>query len=135
MVATNRADHPASPGCHTATCEDQHLTLVKHGFPAIPVGQNSLKRISGRVTRISRQDSLARLFLIPGSLIVFNETGQHGDRSGYRVRFQIVDWPDGMPRDIGITLSWGGSRDFSGYGAVAASRQLASRCGANGLVK
>jgi hypothetical protein len=26
---------------------------------------------------------------------------------GYRLRFQIVDWPGGMPGDIGITLSWG----------------------------
>ncbi len=28
-----------------------------------------------------------------------------------------------------------GTRDLSGYGSMAASRQLASRCGANGLVK
>jgi hypothetical protein len=26
---------------------------------------------------------------------------------GYRLRFQIVDWPGGMPGDIGITLVWG----------------------------
>ena len=26
---------------------------------------------------------------------------------GYRLRFQIVDWPEGMPGDIGVTLSWG----------------------------
>jgi len=26
---------------------------------------------------------------------------------GYRLRFQIVDWPGGMPGDIGITLTWG----------------------------
>jgi hypothetical protein len=25
---------------------------------------------------------------------------------GYKLRFQIVDWPDGMPGDIGITLKW-----------------------------
>lgn len=25
---------------------------------------------------------------------------------GYRLRFQIVDFPGGMPGDIGITLSW-----------------------------
>jgi hypothetical protein len=27
---------------------------------------------------------------------------------GYRVKFQIADWPDGMPGDISITLSWAG---------------------------
>ncbi len=25
---------------------------------------------------------------------------------GYRLRFQIVDWPGGMPGDIGVTLTW-----------------------------
>ena len=25
---------------------------------------------------------------------------------GYRLRFQIVDFPDGMPGDVGITLKW-----------------------------
>jgi hypothetical protein len=25
---------------------------------------------------------------------------------GYKLRFQIVDWPDGMPGDVGITLKW-----------------------------
>jgi hypothetical protein len=27
---------------------------------------------------------------------------------GYRIKFQIVDCPGGMPGDIGISLSWGG---------------------------
>jgi uncharacterized protein (DUF1778 family) len=26
---------------------------------------------------------------------------------GYKLRFQIVDFPGGMPGDVGITLSWG----------------------------
>ncbi len=26
---------------------------------------------------------------------------------GYKLRFQIVDWPGGMPGDIGMTLKWG----------------------------
>jgi hypothetical protein len=26
---------------------------------------------------------------------------------GFRLKCQIVDWPGGMPGDIGITLSWG----------------------------
>jgi hypothetical protein len=25
---------------------------------------------------------------------------------GYRIKYQIIDWPNGMPGDIGITLSW-----------------------------
>jgi hypothetical protein len=26
---------------------------------------------------------------------------------GYRIKYQIADWPNGMPGDISITLSWG----------------------------
>ena len=26
---------------------------------------------------------------------------------GYRVKFQVVDWPGGKPGDIGVTLTWG----------------------------
>ena len=26
---------------------------------------------------------------------------------GYKIKFQIVDFPDGMPGDVGITLNWG----------------------------
>ena len=26
---------------------------------------------------------------------------------GYRIRYQIIDFPGGVPGDIGITLSWG----------------------------
>jgi len=26
---------------------------------------------------------------------------------GYKIKFQIIDWPGGMPGDIGITLAWG----------------------------
>lgn len=25
---------------------------------------------------------------------------------GYKIRFQIIDWPGGMPGDVGITLKW-----------------------------
>jgi hypothetical protein len=25
---------------------------------------------------------------------------------GYKLRFQIIDWPDGLPGDVGITLKW-----------------------------
>jgi hypothetical protein len=32
---------------------------------------------------------------------------QHLKARGYRLKCQIVDFPGGMPGDIGITLSWG----------------------------
>lgn len=33
---------------------------------------------------------------------------KHLKPRGYRVRFQIVDFPGGMPGDVGMTLAWGG---------------------------
>jgi hypothetical protein len=31
---------------------------------------------------------------------------QHLKPRGYKLRFQIVDFPGGMPGDVGVTLSW-----------------------------
>jgi hypothetical protein len=28
-------------------------------------------------------------------------------KRGYRLKYQIADWPNGMPGDISITLAWG----------------------------
>jgi hypothetical protein len=28
------------------------------------------------------------------------------DKRGYKIRYDIVDYPGGMPGDVGITLSW-----------------------------
>jgi hypothetical protein len=28
---------------------------------------------------------------------------------GYKIRFEIVDWPNGLPGDVGVTLSWAGA--------------------------
>jgi hypothetical protein len=32
---------------------------------------------------------------------------KHLQPRGYRIKFQIVSFPNGMPGDIGVTLSWG----------------------------
>ena len=33
---------------------------------------------------------------------------KHLQPKGYKLRFQIIDFPQGMPGDVGITLSWTG---------------------------
>ena len=43
---------------------------------------------------------------LPKELLEFWQ--KHLKPRGYRVRFQIVDFPGGMPGDIGVTLAWGG---------------------------
>jgi hypothetical protein len=42
---------------------------------------------------------------LPRELYLFWE--RHLKPRGYRLRCQIVDWPGGMPGDIGMTLVWG----------------------------
>jgi hypothetical protein len=32
---------------------------------------------------------------------------RHLRERGYKLRFQIIDFPGGMPGDVGVTLSWG----------------------------
>jgi len=43
---------------------------------------------------------------LPKELLEFWQ--KHLKPRGYRVRFQIVDFPGGMPGDIGVTLAWSG---------------------------
>ena len=26
---------------------------------------------------------------------------------GYKIKFEIIDWPGGLPGDVGVTLVWG----------------------------
>ena len=33
---------------------------------------------------------------------------KHLRSRGYRIKFQIVDFPGGMPGDVGVSLAWGG---------------------------
>ena len=33
-------------------------------------------------------------------------SGKHLRPRGYKLKVQIVDFPDGLPGDIGMTLSW-----------------------------
>jgi hypothetical protein len=32
---------------------------------------------------------------------------KHLEPRGYRIKYQIADWPNGMPGDVSITLMWG----------------------------
>ena len=41
---------------------------------------------------------------LPKSSIEFWK--KHLEPRGYRIKFQVADWPDGMPGDISMTLMW-----------------------------
>ena len=38
---------------------------------------------------------------------IFQLWADHLKPRGYRIAYQIIDFPGGMPGDIGVTLSWG----------------------------
>jgi len=80
---------------------------VNNGLTEIEVGRfpNSLFTDRGRAINQQEAGWEQTLTGLPKELFDFWKT--HLQRKGYRVRYQIVDWPEGKPGDIGITLSWG----------------------------
>jgi hypothetical protein len=42
---------------------------------------------------------------LPKEVLIFWE--QYLKPRGYKIKFHIVDYSNGMPGDIGITLNWG----------------------------
>ncbi|MGB8670996.1 MAG: hypothetical protein WCD29_14665, partial [Pseudolabrys sp.] len=66
---------------------------------------NSLFTDRGRAINQQEVGWEATLTGLPKELFEFWK--QYLQPKGYRLRYQIVDWPEGKPGDIGITLSWG----------------------------
>ena len=80
---------------------------VSNGLTEVEVGRfpSTLFTDRGRAINQAEPGWEETLTGLPKELYEFWKT--HLKPRGYRARFQVVDWPDGMPGDIGITLSWG----------------------------
>jgi hypothetical protein len=80
---------------------------VNNGLTEIEVGRfpNSLFTDRGRAINQQEAGWEETLTGLPKELFDFWK--KHLQSKGYRLRYQIVDWPEGKPGDIGITLSWG----------------------------
>ncbi|MFZ1196946.1 MAG: hypothetical protein WCF80_05265 [Pseudolabrys sp.] len=80
---------------------------VNNGLTEVEVGRfpNSLFTDRGRAINQQEVGWEATLTGLPKELFEFWK--QYLQPKGYRLRYQIVDWPEGKPGDIGITLSWG----------------------------
>jgi len=80
---------------------------VNNGQTEIEVGRfpNSLFTDHGRAINQQEAGWEKTLTGLPKELFEFWK--QYLQAKGYRLKFQIVDWPDGKPGDIGISLSWG----------------------------
>ncbi len=80
---------------------------VNNGQTEVFVGKfpNSLCTDHGRAINQAEPGWEKTLTGLPKELFEF--WAKYLRPRGYRVRFQIVDFPGGMPGDVGVTLSWG----------------------------
>jgi hypothetical protein len=80
---------------------------VDNGLTEVLVGRfpNTLLTDRGRAINQMEPGWENTLTGLPKELFQFWE--KHLKPRGYRLRCQIVDWPGGMPGDIGMTLAWG----------------------------
>ncbi len=79
---------------------------VGNGQTEVFVGKfpNSLCTDHGRAINQAEPGWENTLTGLPKELFEFWQ--KHLRPRGYKVRFQIVDFPGGMPGDVGVTLSW-----------------------------
>ncbi len=80
---------------------------VDKGLEEVQVGTfpNALTTDGGRAINQQEAGWENTLIGLPKELFQFWQ--QYLRPRGYKIKFQIVDWPGGMPGDIGITLNWG----------------------------
>lgn len=80
---------------------------VSNGLTQVEVGRfpNTLFTDKGRAINQQEAGWENTLTGLPKELFAFWK--QHMQPRGYRIEFQIADWPNGMPGDISITLGWG----------------------------
>jgi len=80
---------------------------ASNGLTEVQVGRfpNQLCTDRGRAINQQERGWEGTLTGLPKELFEFWQ--QHLKPRGYRIKFQIVDFPNGMPGDVGVTLAWG----------------------------
>jgi hypothetical protein len=80
---------------------------VSNGLQEVLIGRfpNTMCTDRGRAVNQQEPGWENTLTGLPKELFEFWK--KHMKEKGYRMKVGIVDWPNGMPGDIGITLSWG----------------------------
>jgi hypothetical protein len=80
---------------------------VSNGLSEVEVGRfpNTICTDRGRAINQMEPGWEETLTGLPRELYQFWK--KHLEPRGYKARFQIADWPNGMPGDISMTLSWG----------------------------
>src|SRR5215475_6487974 len=80
---------------------------VRNGLTEVQVYRfpNSLCTDRGRA--INQQEPGWEKTLSGIPLEIFQLWSDHLKPRGYRIKYQIIDFPGGVPGDIGVTISWG----------------------------
>ena len=81
---------------------------VRNGLPEVQVYRfpNSLCTDHGRAINQMEKGWEKTLVGIPKE--IYQLWSDYLQPRGYRIRYQVVDFPGGMPGDISITISWDG---------------------------
>jgi hypothetical protein len=79
---------------------------VSNGLTEVEVGRfpNTICTDRGRAINQQEAGWEQTLTGLPKELYEFWK--KHLQSRGYRIKYQIADWPGGMPGDISITLNW-----------------------------
>ena len=80
---------------------------VNNGVSEVEIGRFSNRLCTDRGRAINQQEPgwEETLIGLPKELFLFWKT--YLQPRGYRIKFQIAEWPDGVPGDFSITLAWG----------------------------
>ena len=79
---------------------------VNNGMTEVLVGRFPNQLFTDRGRAINQQEAGWEKTLTGLPKELYDFWKQYLQPRGYRISFQIVDWPGGMPGDIGITLNW-----------------------------
>jgi hypothetical protein len=79
---------------------------VSNGLTEVEVGRfpNKMCTDSGRAINQQEPGWEETLTGLPRELYQFWKT--HLEPRGYGIKYQIADWPNGMPGDVSVTLMW-----------------------------
>jgi len=79
---------------------------VNNGLTEVQVGTFPNNVCTDRGRAINQQEPGWENTLVGLPKELFEFWKKHLQPRGYKIKYQIVNFPDGMPGDIGITLSW-----------------------------
>lgn len=80
---------------------------VRNGLSEVQVYRFPNTLCTDRGRAINQQEPGWQKTLTGIPLEIFQLWSDHLKPRGYRIKYQIIDFPGGMPGDIGIVLAWG----------------------------